>query len=99
MPDYGVDVCTECGEMTDCLLPERFPHICRACLFPARIVVPGEQPPDDGTRLNPERYAAPRRLSLLEALEARVGVVPEFSEAKYADRVGRRLDDKGEADG
>ena len=92
-PDYGVDVCTECGEMTDCLLPERFPHICRACLFPARLVVPGELPADEGTRLSPARHAKPKPLTIAEALEARVGNVPEFSETKYADRVGRQTED------
>lgn len=31
---YGRDFCIDCGELTDCLLPSRFPHICRTCLFP-----------------------------------------------------------------
>jgi hypothetical protein len=92
-PDYGVDTCIECGAMSDCLLPERFPHICHACLFPPRLVNPGAQAADEGTRLSPARHTKPHRLTLIEALEARVGMVPEVTEAKYADRTGRNTDD------
>lgn len=35
--EYGSAACTECGEHTPRRLPERFPHICTGCLFPASL--------------------------------------------------------------
>ena len=39
MTDYGTATCTECGHESPRLLAPRFPHICRACLFPSTAPV------------------------------------------------------------
>lgn len=33
---FGEAVCIDCGELTPRRLPEVYPHICTACLFPPR---------------------------------------------------------------
>jgi hypothetical protein len=76
--------CTECGVVGERLLPDRFPHICHACLFPP--VKPGEDPTADAPEFLPVG-------GLIEKLRTLPAPRSWVSDAGGWDNAGRRSND------
>ncbi len=65
----SVAACIDCGETSERLLADRFPHICAACLFPPRKVE------EDPTADAPEYLPVVSLIQKLQTLNTATGAI------------------------